>query len=88
VKLAALPPHSAERLCLSAGALIKLEAMPQAKEAQPPESKKSAGKAEPFRTVRGRAAKFTTANPISELETGNPKLETRNSELETGVYRE
>jgi hypothetical protein len=48
---AALPPHSAERLCLSGAGIYYYEALPHETEAQPPDNLEINSKAEPYRTV-------------------------------------
>ena len=52
---AALPPHSAERLCLSANYFYFYEAAPQLGGAASRKLESSDGKAEPYRTVRRRS---------------------------------
>jgi len=49
---AALPPHSAERLCLSVLACVILGGYASSSEAQPQKNHESDGKAQPFRTGR------------------------------------
>lgn len=55
---AALPPHSAESLWLSADADYITEAVPPSAEAKPRIFRIAVGKAKPFRTVRGGRAAF------------------------------